>query len=169
MNFMINLADRAILPDSIIRMGIRKLDRKRLADERKPTPALQADSKRKFVEEMNRSPIAIETRKANEQHYELPADFFVKVLGRRLKYSSCYWPKGAIPLTGQRLQPATPRRTAGGADHAANPPMALGGTAFGTGRLQGVIQFSVIGQLEVFHAHHLTIQGRQTTVAPCLA
>jgi len=28
---------------------------------------------------------------ANEQHYEVPAEFFVQVLGSRLKYSSCYW------------------------------------------------------------------------------
>jgi cyclopropane-fatty-acyl-phospholipid synthase len=26
------------------------------------------------------------------QHYEVPAGFFVRVLGPRLKYSCCYWP-----------------------------------------------------------------------------
>jgi cyclopropane-fatty-acyl-phospholipid synthase len=29
--------------------------------------------------------------KANEQHYEVPSDFFTHVLGSHLKYSSCYW------------------------------------------------------------------------------
>ena len=93
MVFMIDLADRAILPDSLIRMGIRMLDRKRLKKEKKATPALQASSRQQFVDLMNRSPIAIETGKANEQHYEMPPEFFVKVLGKRLKYSACYWPE----------------------------------------------------------------------------
>lgn len=29
---------------------------------------------------------------ANEQHYEVPAEFFLKVLGPYLKYSCGYWP-----------------------------------------------------------------------------
>jgi cyclopropane-fatty-acyl-phospholipid synthase len=36
-------------------------------------------------------PIAIETRAANEQHYELPTEFFKYILGHHMKYSSCYW------------------------------------------------------------------------------
>lgn len=32
---------------------------------------------------MNDSPIAIETNKVNDQHYELPPEFFVKALGKR--------------------------------------------------------------------------------------
>ena len=36
--------------------------------------------------------------KANEQHYELPAEFFTRCLGNRLKYSSCYWPEGTPTL-----------------------------------------------------------------------
>jgi len=37
------------------------------------------------------SPIAIETESANQQHYELPPDFFETVLGEMKKYSCCYW------------------------------------------------------------------------------
>lgn len=33
------------------------------------------------------------TDAANEQHYEVSADFYRLVLGPRLKYSSCFWPK----------------------------------------------------------------------------
>jgi cyclopropane-fatty-acyl-phospholipid synthase len=40
---------------------------------------------------MNASPIALVPDVANEQHYELPADFFVQVLGDHLKYSCCHW------------------------------------------------------------------------------
>ncbi|NIN40236.1 MAG: methyltransferase domain-containing protein, partial [Gammaproteobacteria bacterium] len=35
---------------------------------------------------------------ANEQHYEVPAEFFRAVLGKHLKYSSCYWERGAADL-----------------------------------------------------------------------
>ncbi len=37
---------------------------------------------------LKNSEIAIETDKANEQHYELPTAFFQAVLGKRLKYSA---------------------------------------------------------------------------------
>jgi cyclopropane-fatty-acyl-phospholipid synthase len=47
-----------------------------------------------FVEELRRSPVAIATREANEQHYELPCEFFELVLGRHLKYSSCHYGPG---------------------------------------------------------------------------
>ena len=36
--------------------------------------------------------------KANEQHYEVPAEFFQFVLGRRRKYSCCYWPDESTTL-----------------------------------------------------------------------
>ncbi len=36
--------------------------------------------------------------KANEQHYEVPAAFFAKVLGPHRKYSSCYWGTGIDSL-----------------------------------------------------------------------
>jgi cyclopropane-fatty-acyl-phospholipid synthase len=36
-------------------------------------------------------PIAMVTDKANEQHYEVPSEFYLLVLGRHLKYSSCLY------------------------------------------------------------------------------
>ena len=37
--------------------------------------------------------------KANEQHYEVPPEFFFAlVLGPRMKYSSCFWPDGVETL-----------------------------------------------------------------------
>jgi cyclopropane-fatty-acyl-phospholipid synthase len=47
--------------------------------------------KESFIEQMNRGPVALVPEKANEQHYEVPAAFFAKVLGARRKYSACYW------------------------------------------------------------------------------
>ena len=47
-----------------------------------------------FVDQLRQSPIAVETKAANEQHYELPTKFFQFVLGKNLKYSSGYWKEG---------------------------------------------------------------------------
>lgn len=88
-----SLLDRDLVPDGLIRRGVRSLLRQRLKDEERRHGRL-AD----FVEELRRSPIAIHTTEANQQHYEVPAEFFCLVLGRHRKYSSGYWPKGVTTL-----------------------------------------------------------------------
>ncbi len=50
------------------------------------------------MDELRRAPIALVPAKPNEQHYEVPPEFFELVLGPRLKYSSCYWPRGVETL-----------------------------------------------------------------------
>jgi cyclopropane-fatty-acyl-phospholipid synthase len=45
------------------------------------------------------SPIALVPEKANEQHYEVPAAFYERVLGDHLKYSCGYWPSGVTTLS----------------------------------------------------------------------
>jgi cyclopropane-fatty-acyl-phospholipid synthase len=47
---------------------------------------------------MRKAPVALHTEKANEQHYEVPAEFFHTVLGKHKKYSCCYWPAGVESL-----------------------------------------------------------------------
>ena len=37
-------------------------------------------------------PIAIHQSDANEQHYEVPSDFYLKFMGPYMKYSCGYWP-----------------------------------------------------------------------------
>ena len=54
MNVLINLADRAILPDTIIRMGIRYLDRKRLAAENHEGGGSQPERLREHVRRVAR-------------------------------------------------------------------------------------------------------------------
>jgi cyclopropane-fatty-acyl-phospholipid synthase len=92
------MADRGLLPDRLIRMGIRYLDRQRLAKEDRGDSAKQGEALEAFIRRMRNSPIAVCTREANEQHYEVPADFFQAVLGKHLKYSGCYWPEGVRSL-----------------------------------------------------------------------
>jgi cyclopropane-fatty-acyl-phospholipid synthase len=93
MKTLIRLADQGKLPDPLIRLGIKFLDYQRLAVEEKGGVEQQLQRKQRFIEQMRRSPIAIETDMANAQHYELPPDFFRQVLGAHMKYSGCYWPE----------------------------------------------------------------------------
>lgn len=58
----------------------------------------QAFFKKKFITRLRDSPVAIETEKANEQHYEVPTELFLTILGKRLKYSGCQWPEGVDSL-----------------------------------------------------------------------
>jgi cyclopropane-fatty-acyl-phospholipid synthase len=79
-----------VLPDPVLRLGIRANCALRLARERRGGEARQ----REFVERLRAAPIAEQVEKPNEQHYEVPAEFFRLVLGPRLKYSCCLWPAG---------------------------------------------------------------------------
>ena len=92
------LVDRVIesgrVPDPLLRAGIRAVCAARLRRERRRPPGF----KDALVEQLRRSPIAEHVEKANEQHYEVPAEFFRLVLGPRLKYSSCLWPHGVDTL-----------------------------------------------------------------------
>lgn len=54
--------------------------------------------KRKLISKLKNAPVAINMKDANEQHYEVPTDFFLLCLGNRMKYSSCYWPENAKTL-----------------------------------------------------------------------
>jgi cyclopropane-fatty-acyl-phospholipid synthase len=85
---LIELAEKGRLPDFLIRYGIRRLLRQRLEAERRAGKEESIDA---FVAELKRSTIAIETAAANDQHYELPSEYFTKVLGPRLKYSCGWW------------------------------------------------------------------------------
>ena len=98
MKKLIELADRGLLPDRLIRIGIRRLNRMRLREEDRGGEEEQLRAAEEFIDRMQQSPIALQTHKANEQHYEMPPDFFEHVLGRHLKYSGCYWPEDVNSL-----------------------------------------------------------------------
>ena len=95
---LLDLAERGLIPDPIIRLGIRALNRRRLLKETRRELAGQEELLQHFLGDLRRSPIAVETQAANEQHYEVPPAFFEKVLGRRRKYSCCHWPPGVKTL-----------------------------------------------------------------------
>jgi cyclopropane-fatty-acyl-phospholipid synthase len=94
-----NAAERGWLPDSLLRVGIRRLVAQRLKEESEGNCEDWQIRLQQFVDDASAGPIAPVPEKANEQHYEVPAEFFAKVLGRRLKYSCCYWPEGVDTLS----------------------------------------------------------------------
>ena len=109
---LIDWTERGLLPDRVIRQGIRLLSKQRLESLNLCDCEHARQGLREFIQSMDNSPIALLPEKANEQHYELPQAFFGKVLGPHRKYSSAYWPEGisrledaeaaALEATGQR-------------------------------------------------------------------
>ena len=89
-----NLLEKNLIPDFLIRNGIRQLLKQRLVEEDQGDFEKQHEHFMKIVQELKASPIAIETKAANEQHYEVPTEFYKMVLGKNLKYSSGYWKEG---------------------------------------------------------------------------
>ena len=112
MSLVIDMAETGLMPDRLIRFGIRRLDRKRLQAENLRHGVEQGRALDSFISDMQQNPIAIKTEKANEQHYEVPPAFFEEVLGRHLKYSGCYWPDGVENLdqAEERMLELTCRR-----------------------------------------------------------
>jgi cyclopropane-fatty-acyl-phospholipid synthase len=98
MSWVERVVEKDLLPDWLLRLGIRRLVRERARTQAQGGPEAQQARLMEWVRTLRASPIAIETRAANQQHYEVPAEFFELVLGRRLKYSCGYWPEGVSDL-----------------------------------------------------------------------
>ena len=100
--FVVNHALEAIehgyVPDGAVRYGIRRLLRQRLQVENRGSCEDQQTRLNTYMKLACQGPVALVPEKANEQHYELPAEFFSQVLGKHLKYSCCYWPAGTNSL-----------------------------------------------------------------------
>ena len=90
-SFLIKLAEKKLLPDFIIRYGIRALLKKRVCSLISNNPEQNIQNKIQFIQNMSSSKIALVPELANEQHYEIPAKFYDYCLGKHRKYSSCYW------------------------------------------------------------------------------
>ena len=95
---LILLAEKGLLPDAIIRLGIRRLCMQRLVDASNINETLMEQEHAAWIDVLKESPIALVPEKANEQHYEVPPRLFELVLGDRLKYSSGLWPEGVSSL-----------------------------------------------------------------------
>jgi len=87
-----SLLEKNLLPDWLIRIGIRRLLAQRLREE-----AARYD-RAAYVADLKTRSLAEQTAAANEQHYEVPTRFYQLCLGPRLKYSGCLYPTGREPL-----------------------------------------------------------------------
>ena len=103
-NVLMNMADNGLLPDRLIRYGIRRLDKKRLCSEDFANEEERQQALSRFVHKMRQSAIAVQPQMPNQQHYEVPSAFFQQVLGNHLKYSGCYWPAGVKDLDQAEAQ-----------------------------------------------------------------
>jgi cyclopropane-fatty-acyl-phospholipid synthase len=92
------LLERDLVPDWLIRTRIRQLLRQRLAAEDQGDPERQQAHLMQLIAALRQSPVAVATAAANEQHYEVPSEFFGLVLGRHRKYSCCYYRPGVTEL-----------------------------------------------------------------------
>jgi cyclopropane-fatty-acyl-phospholipid synthase len=86
------ILDRDLVPDWVIRRAIRRRCRQRLEQER------QEGDRERFVAGLRQRPIALHVDLANEQHYEVPPEFFTEVLGPRRKYSCGLWNSAGVDL-----------------------------------------------------------------------
>lgn len=91
----IPLIHAGLVPDFVIRFGIRLQLRDHLARLSSVAASEELAQKMQIVEELHTMPIAIATDEANQQHYEVPARFYDLCLGPRKKYSSGLWPSSS--------------------------------------------------------------------------
>jgi cyclopropane-fatty-acyl-phospholipid synthase len=97
---LFRLFEKGLLPAFVARAAARSLTRRSLRRYRKLPVEKRVAYRDLLVGRLRRSPVAVRPDMANIQHYELPPEFFRKVLGKRMKYSCCHWPEGVGDLEG---------------------------------------------------------------------
>jgi len=95
---LIQLTERGVFPDALVRAGMRQLIAQRLRGAEARDGEIRSQRYNAWLDQLRASPIAIETLAANQQHYEVPAEFFKLHLGPRLKYSCCLYETGQETL-----------------------------------------------------------------------
>ena len=77
----LQFAENGWLPDCLVRYVIRHLCHRRLSQTRRAALPSYDAYMREFVGAMNTADVEPLHKKANEQHYELPPEFFKLILG----------------------------------------------------------------------------------------
>lgn len=86
------LVERGLIPDALIRFGMRQEMAAQAAYLAEGGLENQAKVTSAFVAQLKTMPIAINQPDANKQHYEVPTELYLSCLGPWLKYSSGLWP-----------------------------------------------------------------------------
>lgn len=89
---------KGLLPDPVMRLASKGASWYRERDEARGGVTMQERRLADLVAHKSTGPVAEVPAKANEQHYELPAEFMALILGPRRKYSGCYWPEGTTTI-----------------------------------------------------------------------
>jgi len=88
MSWVDEVIAKGYLHDFLIRAGIKRQLKNRLKQlEENAASGFQEE----WIKQLTTGSIAVMTDAANQQHYEVPSDFFCLVLGRHMKYSSGNW------------------------------------------------------------------------------
>ena len=90
-----SLLARGLIPDWILRRGVRSQGKERLNMMNKVDSTKEYS---KFINEASTGNIAVNTDDANNQHYEVDSEFFKYCLGKNLKYSCCFWDDNTLDL-----------------------------------------------------------------------
>lgn len=93
------LLEKDLIPEFILRRAINMLNRGRLKKESGKSEEEKQNKVNALVDRLSNSPLAVNTDDANEQHYELPPEFFELVLGGYNKYSCAYYRNEKVSLT----------------------------------------------------------------------
>ena len=91
MSFTDTLLASRLIPDAMVRGAIRRRLSARLADEARGTLEERDQRLAEFLARLDGAPIAANPTEANTQHYQVPTEFYLQVLGPRLNYSGGYW------------------------------------------------------------------------------
>ena len=83
--------DYRLISDKILRKLIISRLNKYNAMVSRMTPEQINEKQELFREYCSNRPMAINTLEANKQHYEVPAEFFTKMLSKHMKYSGSIW------------------------------------------------------------------------------
>jgi cyclopropane-fatty-acyl-phospholipid synthase len=93
-----SLLEKNIVPDPLLRIGIRRLLATTLREHQQPDVEKQRAALLAYADDLKTRAIAEQTQDANTQHYEVPTRFYQLCLGKRLKYSSGLWTEGVTTL-----------------------------------------------------------------------
>ena len=98
MQTIYKILETDFVPEPLIRVGIQKMLSDKLTDLHVDDFQIRQKREKDFSLDLRTRPIAIKTDVANEQHYEVPTEFFRYVLGPHMKYSCALWEDGDTSL-----------------------------------------------------------------------
>ncbi|HNW33920.1 MAG TPA: class I SAM-dependent methyltransferase [Candidatus Ozemobacteraceae bacterium] len=92
------LVETGFVPDILVRLGLRILNWARLHAEHRGDLESRSEAFRLLLSRLRLSPISGSDEQEKRKHFEVPPEFFSRILGPRLKFTCCYYPFGSESL-----------------------------------------------------------------------